>query len=74
MKVLTKLKLNDVHELSSHEMKWMKGGASVGEYCCGLYNNAASNYNNWSAGAQEGFWYGYSLCMDAGFGDGGTDC
>ena len=67
MKVLTKLKLSDVHELNSHEMKWVKGGDNTSDYCCTLLHIISNNGSTMSSGAWSGANYGMSLCYNAGF-------
>ena len=65
MKQLTKLKLNDASKLSSLEMKRIAGGATQAEYCAEMSMQLGnSQNNNWSTGAYEGWWYGWSNnCM-----------
>jgi hypothetical protein len=60
MKKLMNLNLKDVKELSRQEMKQIEGGVSAEEYCATIKQDFQNNANNWSAGAFEGFWYGWN--------------
>jgi len=64
MKKLSKINFKDARVLSDPEMKKIEGGTSIAEYCATLEMLWNNNANNWSVGAIEGWWYGWSsYCM-----------
>ena len=65
MKIVDKIKLKDVRELSNPEMRRIEGGVSVGEYCATLrWQFSHAQQNGLNLGFYEGWWYGWSnYCM-----------
>jgi hypothetical protein len=58
--VLKKVKVIDAQVLDEQEMKRIAGGVSQGEYCATMSMLWNNNWSNWSVGAVEGWWYGWS--------------
>ena len=68
--VINKLIVNNAHYMNEQEMKGIRGGVGLNEYCCVLYCLTGNNYNNnWSYGALDGALYGINnICISGGFG------
>jgi len=67
MKVLSKIKVNELNILENNEMKKIGGGTSLNVYCCTLYHLIINNGSGWSDGAWEGANYGLDICENGGW-------
>lgn len=52
--------LKSAASLSKEEMKNVKGGISLEEYCATMDMLWENNADDWSVDTLEGFWHGYS--------------